>query len=64
MRNCAKKASGASTPEYDGKFGMKSSNGLGGGDQGWRLPRQGQFGTECGTLLHESAKDIALAGVQ
>ncbi len=33
MRNCAKKASGASTPEYDGRFGtaVKSLKGPGGG---------------------------------
>ncbi len=39
----AKKASGASTLEYDGKFGMKSLNGLGGGGslEGWAGTRSG-----------------------
>ncbi len=39
----AKEASGASTPEYDGKFDMKSLNGLGVGGslEGWARTRSG-----------------------
>ncbi len=70
VRNCAKKASEASTPEYDGKFGMKSLNGLGCGEslEGWAGTRSGgcrsKASKECRILLHEGVKGLALAGAR